>query len=1357
MQVASSAVAPPLAPTHNPTATESSPPAMSSDPRLAQYKVIRRNGAVVAFEPSKIAIAVTKAFLAVNGGQSAASARVRELTAHLTDAVVAALMRRKPDGGAIHIEEIQDQVELALMRGGEHEVARAYVLYREKRAQERAHEKQKGAKGDAPAAVINVIDQGVAKPLDLARLTQLVQSSCAGLADVEPERIMKATLKDLYEGVPMDEVRKGVVLAARTLIEKDPAYSFVTARLLLDAIRYEALGEEATQADMATKYADYFPRFVKHGIKIGLLNEALAQYDLPTLGAALVPQRDLQFGYLGLQTLYDRYFLIDQYIGGRRFELPQCFFMRVAMGLALNEVDREARAIEFYNALSTFDFMSSTPTLFNSGTHRSQLSSCYLTTVADDLDGIYEAIKENALLSKFAGGLGNDWTNVRALGSHIKGTNGKSQGVVPFLKVVNDTAVAVNQCFAPETPVYTGRGVQPIREVRVGDLVLGKSGLYREVLGKLVYNQHGPMVEIDVKHALKTLEVTTGHPFWAIPGVPLEQAVKRTLDWLHKGKVQAQWIEAGKLAVGDYVGFAIPTEIVNVAGLTEDEARLYGILLGDGHLSKNGMQWGVSGNPARDEHLGFVRDYLRARGVHFWETGRGETYAQIHWASGRGVVRDATTGRIAGAGPATLPFGYDDLYDDKHRKRIAPRLAHLPRPLTLALIRGLLETDGCVSRGKEITFTSASFPLAEGLRYQLLRLGVPTSGQYRLRSNAHRGRRGDGSEATFAGKTAAYDLRIPAVPEVAALVGCQPIGKRNWITHGGTIFSRVRSVEPMVPRPLVVDLKVADDESYMTASGLAHNGGKRKGAVCSYLETWHLDIEEFLELRKNTGDDRRRTHDMNTANWIPDLFMKRVMEGGEWTLFSPSDVPDLHDKWGRKFEESYTRHEEKAARGELKLFRKIPAVQLWRKMLSMLFETGHPWITFKDACNVRSPQSHAGTVHSSNLCTEITLNTSDHEIAVCNLGSVNMLNHMKEVDGKYELDHDKLKTTIKTGMRMLDNVIDINYYAVAKARNSNLRHRPVGLGIMGFQDCLHLLGVPYASEEALLFADRSMEAVCYYAYLASTEMAEERGRYSSYSGSLWDRGIMPQDSLKLLVEERGGYVEIDDSAAMDWNALRARIKKYGMRNSNCVAIAPTATISNIVGVGASIEPEYQNIYVKSNLSGEFTVVNEHLVAELKRQNLWDEVMVADLKYFDGSLAKIDRVPAKLRQLYATAFEVDAKWIVEAGARRQKWIDQAQSLNIYMAGASGKKLDETYKLAWIRGLKTTYYLRTLAATSAEKSTGQGGELNAVSSSGGVASAAGLTAGIKASASRTSAAPEPEPKLCKIDDPNCESCQ
>ncbi|HSC99350.1 MAG TPA: ribonucleoside-diphosphate reductase subunit alpha, partial [Casimicrobiaceae bacterium] len=1307
-----------------------SPVATSADPRLAQFKVIRRNGAVVAFEPAKITIAMTKAFLAVNGGQGASSARVRDEVTRLTEAVVAALMKRKPDGGAIHIEEIQDQVELALMRGGEHEVARAYVLYREKRAQERAQEKQQRAPA-AEDTTLHVIDNGVRKPLDFERLTELVKESCAGLPDAEPNRILKATLKDLYDGVPMEEVRKCVVLAARTLIEKDPAYSYVTARLLLDALRFEALGEEATQADMQTKYAEYFPQFIKHGIKVGLLNDALAQFDLDRLGAALRPERDLQFGYLGLQTLYDRYFLIDQYVGGRRFELPQCFFMRVAMGLALNEIDREARAMEFYDVLSTFDFMSSTPTLFNSGTHRSQLSSCYLTTVSDDLDGIYEAIKENALLSKFAGGLGNDWTNVRAMGSHIKGTNGKSQGVVPFLKVVNDTAVAVNQCFAPDTHVYTGRGVLPIRQVQVGDLVLGQSGVYREVTERLVYEQHEPMVAVDVKHSLSPLEVTDAHPFWALTGVPLEQSSERTHDWIARGKIGPEWIEAGQLKVGDYVGLTIPTEVNSVEGLTEDDARLYGILLGDGHLSKDGSQWGVSGNPARDEHLAFVRDYLQQRGVHFRETSRGETHLQVQWAADRGVVRDATTGSVVGSGPHTIPFTRDDLYDESHRKRIAPRLAHLPRPQTLALVRGLLESDGGVSRGAEIYFTSASLPLAEGLRYQCLRVGVPVSGQVRQRDHTHEATQPDGSTISFHRPTRAYDLRIPAVPDIAALVGCKPIGKRNWITLGGTIFSRVRAVNSITPKPLVVDLKVDVDESYMTVAGLAHNGGKRKGAVCTYLETWHLDIEEFLELRKNTGDDRRRTHDMNTANWIPDLFMKRVVEGGEWTLFSPSDVPDLHDKWGRAFEDAYARYEEKVARGEIKLFKRIPAMQLWRKMLSMLFETGHPWITFKDACNVRSPQQHVGTVHSSNLCTEITLNTSENEIAVCNLGSVNLLAHMHEVNGRQELDHAKLKRTITSAMRMLDNVIDINYYAVAKARNSNLKHRPVGLGIMGFQDCLHAMRIPYGSAAALEFADTSMEAVCYHAYWASTELAEERGRYASYRGSLWDRGILPQDTLQLLRDERGGYVDIDECATLDWDALRERIGAHGMRNSNCIAIAPTATISNIIGVAASIEPDYQNIYVKSNLSGEFTVVNEQLVRDLKALNLWDDVMASDLKYFDGSLAKIDRVPADLRRLYATAFEVDAKWIVEAGARRQKWIDQAQSLNIYMAGASGKKLDETYKLAWVRGLKTTYYLRTLAATSAEKSTGQGGELNAVTSTGAAAGGAG--AGAKGAAS------------------------
>ncbi len=926
---------------------------------FSQYRILRRNGAVVGFEPVKISVAMAKAFIAVNGGQGAASARIRELVASLTQAVVGALVRRQPSGGTFHIEDVQDQVELALMRSGEHEVARAYVLYRERRAAERTREALQ-RRGDAPAPQLHVVGEGGERRLlDLDRLNALVNSCCAGLeASVEPHVIVRETLKNLYDGVPAAEVRKSAVLSARALIEKDPAYSAVTARLLLDSIRHEVLGEEASQQDMALRYAETFPRCIARGVEAGLLDPRLGSFDLNKLGRALDASRDLNFGYLGLQTLYDRYFL---HVEERRIELPQGFFMRVAMGLALNEIDREARAIEFYHALSSFDVMSSTPTLFNAGTVRPQLSSCYLTTVSDELEGIYEAIKENALLQKYAGGLGNDWTPVRALGAHIKGTNGKSQGVVPFLKVVNDTAVAVNQ------------------------------------------------------------------------------------------------------------------------------------------------------------------------------------------------------------------------------------------------------------------------------------------------------------------------------------------------------------------------------------------GGKRKGAVCAYLETWHLDIEEFLDLRKNTGDDRRRTHDMNTANWIPDLFMRRVMEGAEWTLFSPSDVPDLHDRYGKAFEAAYTRYEEQAARGKLKLFKKVPAVQLWRKMLSMLFETGHPWVTFKDPCNVRSPQQHTGVVHSSNLCTEITLNTGPDEIAVCNLASVNLVAHLTRSDGAPRLDHAKLGRTISTAMRMLDNVIDLNYYAVEKARRSNLRHRPVGLGVMGFQDCLHAMRIAYASDEAVEFADRSMEAVCYQAYWASTQLAEERGRYASFRGSLWDRGILPQDTLALLEDERGGYVEVDASVSLDWAALRERIARHGMRNSNCVSIAPTATISNIVGVSASIEPTYQNLYVKSNLSGEFTVVNDYLVADLKRHGLWDEVMVADLKYFDGALGRIDRIPAQLRQLYATAFEIDPSWLVESAARRQKWIDQSQSLNLYLAQPSGKKLDETYKLAWLRGLKTTYYLRTLGATHAEKSTVRSGQLNAVP------------------VAATEAGAAEAPKFCAIDDPECEACQ
>ncbi len=927
------------------------------------FHVIRRNGKVTGFDANKIAVAVTKAFLAVEGGSAAASSRIHQTVQAITDQVVAALTRRMPSGGTVHIEDVQDQVELALMRAGEHKIARSYVLYREERARERA---AKAAEAPEPKRLVNVtLADGSSRPLDVDRLRRLVAEACAGLDEVQPEAILDDTCRNLFEGVKEQDVSQALVMSARTLIETEPNYSEAAARLLLDILRREALGflgldtRVDTQAEMADRYAEYFEAYVRRAGELELLDKRLAQFDLVRIGAALRPERDLQFTYLGLQTLYDRYFI---HCHGTRFELPQAFFMRVAMGLAINEIDREQRAIEFYELLSSFDFMSSTPTLFNSGTLRPQLSSCYLTTVADDLDGIYSAIKDNALLSKYAGGLGNDWTRVRGMGAHIKGTNGKSQGVVPFLKVANDTAVAVNQ------------------------------------------------------------------------------------------------------------------------------------------------------------------------------------------------------------------------------------------------------------------------------------------------------------------------------------------------------------------------------------------GGKRKGAVCAYLETWHVDIEEFLDLRKNTGDDRRRrrTHDMNTANWIPDLFMQRVAEDGDWTLFSPDEVAELHDLHGKAFAEAYARYEEKARRGELRVAKTLKALSLWRKMLQMLFETGHPWLAFKDPCNARYTNQHVGVVHSSNLCTEITLHTNDSEIAVCNLGSVNLAAHV----GANGLDMAKLEHTVSTAMRMLDNVIDYNYYTVPQARRSNLRHRPVGLGIMGFQDALYRLQLPYASTEAVEFADRSMEAVSYFAIKASTDLAAERGRYPSFEGSLWSRGILPHDSMALLAEQRGGYLQVDDSATLDWGPLRERVRTVGMRNSNCMAIAPTATISNICGVSQSIEPTYQNLFVKSNLSGEFTVVNPYLVRDLKARGLWDAVMVNDLKYFDGSVQPIDRIPADLKQRYATAFEVDPRWLVEAASRRQKWLDQAQSLNLYMSEPNGKKLDNLYKLAWVRGLKTTYYLRSLGATHVEKSTmedaGRANRLNAV-----------RVAGLDADGAA--------PKACSILDPDCEACQ
>lgn len=945
-------------------------------PTASDMRVVRRDGSLAEFDAGRIAVAVTKAFLAVQGESAGRSSRLRDQVSTVTAEVTATLARRfGAPARPIDLEDIQDQVELALMRGGFADVARAYILYREEHRRARRSAPAAAEAVDGPSISVVAAD-GTTAPLDRVRLRRLVTEACTGLSDVAPEAVLAELDRTVYDGITAQELASATVLAARTLVETEPGYSRVAARLLADALRSEALTalagapDGATAAEMSDRYAGYFAGYVRRGVELGQLDPILAEFDLDRIGAALDGQRDNDFTLLGLQTLYDRYFLHEH---GTRYELPQAFFMRVAMGLALREIDREARAIEFYRLLSSFDFMCSTPTLFNAGTTRPQLSSCFLTTVDDDLDGIFSSIKDNALLAKYSGGLGNDWTPVRGIGAHIKGTNGLSSGVVPFLKIANDTAVAVNQ------------------------------------------------------------------------------------------------------------------------------------------------------------------------------------------------------------------------------------------------------------------------------------------------------------------------------------------------------------------------------------------GGKRKGAVCAYLETWHIDIEEFLELRKNTGDDRRRTHDMNTAHWVPDEFLRRVRSGGDWTLFSPDETPDLHDLYGPAFAARYAEYEAAADRGELRVHRRVPAVTLWRRMLTALFETGHPWITFKDPCNLRSPQQHAGVVHSSNLCTEITLNTragADAETAVCNLGSVNLAAHISGEGPQAALDVERLRRTVSTAVRMLDNVIDINMYTIPSARRSNLRHRPIGLGLMGFADALSRLGLPYASEQAVEFADVSMEHLSYWAISASSALAAERGRYASFDGSLWSRGILPIDSIDLLAQARGGDLDQDTTARLDWDALRERVRTVGMRNSNVMAIAPTATISNIVGVSPSIEPNYRNLYVKANMSGDFTVINDHLVAALKERGLWDEVMVADLKYFDGSLRAIDRIPADLQALFATAFEIDGSWLIRAASRRQKWIDQAQSLNLYVADPNGRKLDELYQLAWSTGCKTTYYLRSTSASHVEKSTlrGTDGKLNAVSPT----SVVPMPVAVPAPTSPAGAA-------CSIEDPECEACQ
>jgi len=872
--------------------------------------VERKDGSTVRFNPMKISRTLEHAFRRTYAVQEQTPSHMVESVNTLTGKVVDAIVGLVKLGGALNIDIIQQAVEEELMRGGFFQVGKELILYRagKEHPAQTIKPKKSRKKGGREFHYLDI--SGAKHTITEHEMLEQIEHACRNLENVSAKEILDSSILNFYEGMKESEVALSHVMAAKAKIEKDPAYAKIASRLLLEILYQETMGTQDHSA--------YFKSYIKHGIKIDRISPKLIEFDLDALADAMDLSRDDNFLYLGLQTLYDRYFIHEN---GRRLETPQIFWMRVSMGLAVNEEKKTERALEFYNTLSEFYYSSATPTLFNSGTTHSQLSSCYLSTVMDDLSHIFKTVSDDAQLSKWAGGLGNDWTNVRATGAHIKGTNGHSQGIIPFLKVANDTAVAVNQ------------------------------------------------------------------------------------------------------------------------------------------------------------------------------------------------------------------------------------------------------------------------------------------------------------------------------------------------------------------------------------------GGKRKGAMCAYLETWHLDIEDFMELRKNTGDERRRTHDMNTANWIPDLFMKRLHENGKWTLFSPNDVPDLHDLYGQAFEKRYTEYEQMAKDGKIKLFKQIEAMDLWRKMLSMLFETGHPWITFKDPSNIRSPQDHMGVVHSSNLCTEILLNTSKDETAVCNLGSLNLSKHVTK-DG---LDQKRIEQTVRTAIRMLDNVININFYPIPEAKKANHLHRAIGLGFMGFQDALYIQNISYASHEAVEFADASMEMISYYAILASSELAKERGTYETYKGSKWDRGLLPIDTIDLLEKERGDYLDVDRTTRLDWDIVRESVRAHGMRNCNTMAIAPTATIANIIGVTSSIEPMYKNLYAKSNLSGEFTITNTYLVNRLKELKMWDEHMLDDLKYFDGSLVEIEKVPEEVKKIYLTAFEIDPEWIIECASRRQKWIDMGQSLNLYFADVSGKKLHEMYMFAWKKGVKTTYYLRSQGATQVEKST------------------------------------------------------
>ncbi len=1277
-------------------------------------RICRKDGSLVRFNPMKIGSSIEQAFRRAEEIRGQTPDATLSMVNSLTQKVVEQLFLLHQQGEELSIESVEDLIELFLMQEGHFKTAKNYILFR---ASTSLHENKKMGKEERRFKVAT--GDGKLRTITEKHLRHRLQLACDGIPEVSVEELLEQLLLQFYEGIKENEIDWASIMAARAKIEMEPNYSKVAARLLNDKLYQEAIEVSSYDPSITSLHQTNFVKYIKLGISLNRLSASLLEFDLDLLSRAIDLKRDDLFSYLGLQTLYDRYFIHHR---ERRIETPQMFWMRIAMGLAIHEGKKKNQyAIQFYDLLSQFLFTSATPTLFNSGTPHSQLSSCYLSTVMDDLSHIFKVIGDDAQLSKWAGGIGNDWSNVRATGSLIQGTNGKSQGVIPFLKVANDTAVAVNQCFAPETAVYTSEGATPIADIVRGDLVLGISGRYREVVRTFSYPQKGAMVSIQVEGAFDPLLVTASHPLYALPQSSLSNSFEEK-------DISFQWTEATHLKKGDYIAQILPREKLLQPGIEREDIYIYGIFLtARSYCEGNRVELEF---PSYSPLLSSIRNYLHQKGLFFSERVESDGSSRIIWY-GEELLLEATSGRaVSDRTRLKLPFYSEEM--DSCGKQIPSSLSHLPEELTLLLLQGFFRATEAEYREGSISCFHRSPSLMEGIRYQLLRLGISP-------------KRAEKDEKEPSSPL--YRIEIPSVDPIASLLGYRSVEKDPRLFCNGHLCAKISSVEITPTIPLVYDLKVEGDESYMTSGGLAHNGGKRKGAICAYLETWHLDIEDFLDLRKNTGDERRRTHDINTANWIPDLFMKRVMQKGTWTLFSPSDVPDLHHLYGKSFEKRYEAYEKMAEEGKIELYKQVEAASLWRKMLSMLFETGHPWITFKDPSNIRSPQDHAGVIHNSNLCTEILLNTSAEETAVCNLGSINLSLHCTPTG----IDEKKLAETIATAVRMLDNVIDINFYPTVEAKRANERHRPIGLGVMGFQDCLYIQNISYASHEAVEFSDATSEMISYYAILTSTELARERGVYSSYPGSKWDRGYLPIDTLDLLEKEREGHLDLNKTVRMDWAPVRAAIKKDGMRNSNLLAIAPTATISNITGVTQSIEPTYKHLFVKSNLSGEFTIPNLFLVKKLKSLRLWDQEMLDDLKYFDGSIAEIERIPAEIKRVYLTAFEIAPEWIIEAASRRQKWIDMGQSLNLYIAEPNGKKLDQMYFLAWEKGLKTTYYLRSVAATQIEKSTTDINKRGLQPRWMKNKSASSNIQVIRENGKEESIV------VCNIDDESCESCQ